>query len=64
MGQLLSMRYQIDEIVLVCEIQECSMTYIRQSKMYSDKMPQKLTLTLQPVSSKGNLQVVDNFENM
>ena len=45
--------------MLVCEIQECSMSY-RQSEMY------KLTtylkdLPLQSVSSKKNLQVVDKF---
>ena len=42
-------------IVLVCEIQECSMTY-RQSETYSHKMPQKLTTTacfIQEESSGG-----------
>ena len=37
------------------------MTY-RESETCSHKMPQKLPQ--QPVSSKRNLQVVDNFENM
>ena len=47
------------ELVLVCKIQECSMSY-RQSEMY------KLTTYLkdlpqQSVLSKKNLQVVDKF---
>ena len=40
---------------MVCEIQECSMTY-RQSETYSHKMPQKLTTTacfIQEESSGG-----------
>ena len=43
----------INEIVLVCEIQECSVTY-------SHEMPQKLTIQL--VSTKRNLQVIDSSE--
>ena len=45
----------INEIVFVCEIQECSMTY-RQSETYSHKMPLKLTTTacfIQEESSGG-----------
>ena len=44
------------ELVLVCEIQECSMSY-RQSEMYELTTYLK-DLPLQSVSSKKNLQVV------